>query len=40
MFVLDALSNELSYLLPLVPALETALSTHTPGSYTLLRAEE
>ena len=39
MFVLDALSNELPYLLPLVPALEVALANHALGSYTLLRAE-
>jgi predicted nuclease of predicted toxin-antitoxin system len=38
-FVLDALSNELPYLLPLVPALEVALASHEPGSYVLLRAE-
>ena len=38
-FVLDALSNELPYLLPLVPALEAALSNHKQGSYVLLRAE-
>ena len=38
-FVLDALSNELPYLLPLVPALEAALTNHESGSYTLLRAE-
>ena len=34
--VLDAISNELDYLLPLVPALEIALSRHKPGSYVLL----
>ncbi len=38
-FVLDALSNELPYLLPLVPVLEAALASHKPGSYVLLRAE-
>ena len=38
-FVLDAISNELPYLLPLVPKLEAALSNHKPGSYVLLRAE-
>jgi predicted nuclease of predicted toxin-antitoxin system len=38
-FVLDALSNELPYLLPLVPALESALASHKAGSYVLLRAE-
>lgn len=34
--VLDAISNELDYLLPLVPVLEIALSRHKPGSYVLL----
>ena len=38
-FALDGLSNELPYLLPLVPALEAALANHEPGSCTLLRAE-
>ena len=38
-FVLDALSNELPYLLPLVPELEAALSRHKQGSYVLLRTE-
>ena len=38
-FVLDALSNELPYLLPLVPELEAALSSHKQGSYVLLRTE-
>ena len=37
--VLDAMSNELPYLLPLVPALEAALAELKPGSYVLLRAE-
>jgi hypothetical protein len=37
--VLDALSNELPYLLPLVPELEAALSRHKQGSYVLLRTE-
>ncbi len=37
--VLDAVSNELPYLLPLVPALEAALANLRPGSYVLLRAE-
>jgi predicted nuclease of predicted toxin-antitoxin system len=37
--VLDAVSNELPYLLPLVPALEAALSELEHGSYVLLRAE-
>jgi len=31
--VLDALSNELSFLLPLIPALETALLNLLPGTY-------
>jgi len=38
-FVLDARSNELPYLLPLVPKLEIALASHDPGTYVLLRAE-
>jgi predicted nuclease of predicted toxin-antitoxin system len=38
-FVLDARSNELSYLLSLVPALEAALASHKPGSCVLLRGE-
>jgi hypothetical protein len=37
--VLDALSNELPYLLPLIPELEAALSSHKQGSYVLLRTE-
>jgi len=37
--VLDAVSNELPYLLPLVPTLEAALANLKPGSYVLLRAE-
>lgn len=37
--VLDAVSNELPYLLPLIPALEAALAILEPGSYRLLRAE-
>jgi predicted nuclease of predicted toxin-antitoxin system len=37
--VLDAASNELPYLLPLVPALEEALSSLKAGSYVMLRAE-
>ena len=36
--VLDAPSNELSHLLPIVPALEQALATLKPFSYSLLRA--
>ena len=35
-FVLDAHSNELLHLLPLVPSLEHALATHKPGAYTVL----
>ena len=38
-FVLSALSNELQYLLPIVPKLEVALSSQKPGSYVLLRVE-
>jgi hypothetical protein len=38
-FVLDAQSNELPYLLPLVPKLEVALASHESGAYVLLRAE-
>jgi predicted nuclease of predicted toxin-antitoxin system len=37
--VLDALSNELSYLLPLVPILEVTLSTLVKGSYVHLAAD-
>ena len=37
--VLDALSNELPYLLPLVPALEAALGILKLGSFVLLRSE-
>ena len=37
--VLDAVSNELPYLLPLVPVLEAELASLEPGSYVLLRAE-
>ncbi len=37
--VLDAVSNELPYLLPLVPALEAALANLKPGTYLLVRAE-
>ena len=35
-FVLDAHSNELLHLLPLVPSLEHALATHKRGAYTVL----
>ena len=38
-FVLDAPSNELTNLLPLVPKLEDALASHDHGAYVLLRAE-
>ena len=38
-FVLDAPSNELPYLLPLVPKLEDALASYNHGTYVLLRAE-
>ena len=37
--VLDAVSNELPYLLPLIPALEAALANLKPGSYLLLRTD-
>ena len=37
--VLDTVSNELPYLLPLMPALEQALANLKAGSYVLLRAE-
>ena len=37
--VLDAVSNELPYLLPLIPAVEAALASLRPGSYILLHAE-
>ena len=37
-FVLDAHSNELHHLLPLVPALERALLAHTPGTYVVVCA--
>jgi predicted nuclease of predicted toxin-antitoxin system len=36
--VLDALSNELPYLLPLIPALDAALKNLKVGSYVLLRS--
>ena len=38
-FVLDAPSTELPYLLPLVPILEVALASHDPGAFVLLRNE-
>ena len=37
--VLDAASNELPYLLPLVPALEDALVNLEPGSVMVVRLE-
>ncbi len=37
--VLDAVSNELHHLLPLVPALEAALSNLVPRSYVTVKAE-
>jgi hypothetical protein len=38
-FVLDAPSSELPYLLPLVSILEVALASHDPGATVLLRTE-
>ncbi len=37
--VLDAVSNELPYLLPLVPAVEEALVNLKPGNVVLIRLE-
>ena len=37
--VLDAVSNELTYLLPLVPALEREPSNLAPGRYVFVRTE-
>ena len=37
--VLDAKSNELSYLLPLMPALEAVLKKLAQGSYVLVAAD-
>lgn len=37
--VLDAASNELSYLLPLIPVLERELGELVPGRYILVKAE-
>jgi predicted nuclease of predicted toxin-antitoxin system len=37
--VLDAVSTELHYLLPLVPQLQAALNQLTPCSYVLVRAD-
>ena len=39
LIVLDALSNELQALSPLLPALERALASLAPNSYVLVRAE-
>lgn len=38
--VLDAASNELTCLLPILPALERALLTLAPCSYPVVRAED
>ena len=38
-FVLDAVSNELPFLLPLVPALERELSSLKRGAYVLITAD-
>ena len=37
--VLDVVSNELTYLLPLVPTLERELSNLAPGRYVFVRTE-
>ena len=37
--VLDAKSNELPYLLPLLPALEVVLKNLAPGNYVLITAD-
>ena len=37
--VLDTKSNELPYLLPLLPALEAVLENLAPGSYVLITAD-
>jgi predicted nuclease of predicted toxin-antitoxin system len=37
--MLDAVSNELHHLLPLIPALEAALSRLAPRSYVTVKAE-
>ncbi len=39
-FVLDALSNELPYLLPLVPALEAKLGAFVKGSYVIVATDD
>ena len=38
-FVLDAITNELPYLLPLITELEAALSSQKQGSYVRLRTD-
>jgi hypothetical protein len=38
-FVLDAMSNELPFLLPLLPALERELSSLKRGTYVLIAAD-
>ena len=38
-FVLNSCSNELTSLLPLIPALEKCLSNLVPGSYVLVTTE-
>ena len=38
--VLDAVSNELSFLLPLMPALEQRLNQLAPGSFFIVNAAE
>jgi hypothetical protein len=38
-FVLDALSNELSYLLPLIPVLEAKLGALIKGSFVIVAAD-
>jgi hypothetical protein len=38
-FVLDALSNELPYLLPLVPVLETKLASVVRGAFVTIAAD-
>ena len=38
--VLDAVSNELSYLLPLLPALEENLTNLVKGSYVLVATDD
>jgi len=38
-FVLDAVSNELPYLLPLLPALENELSKLVKGSFVLIGSD-